>query len=441
MGVHTVAVDAEGALHGLGAVASPPSLVQVDGGEALPAGGILGDRMGNGLGVDEEGLPVEVVNSVADLVIVDVVRDTSLTAEELLLGLGLGDLSTGEETAGGDAVLDEAGVVGAARELGGDRGGALGLVEVLKVLLDDVGSGGAGEVVGGSITIVDAEDVVGGGDHVEVEVGTDLGQLGLRAVDRLDVEVGAEETEFLSAEEGKADGVLDAEVAEVLGNVQNTNGTGTVIVNTGAGRDGIGVTTNDKDVVVITTLGLGDDVVVDTLLNGGIDVEGSLDGASRESLEDGGGVLLADTHNRGVVLEGGAEGASKRASNVVVDDDASGTGSLGAQRLLSEGASATGHKGDLAGNLGGVVGGSAAKVGNGNEVGGNLTAGGVGHDGGGDIGTANSEGGGTLGEDLGEGLLHDIVVVEALEGVVDVVNSGVVTAATESAVTTVSLGK
>lgn len=67
------------------------------------------------------------------------------------------------------------------------------------------------------------------------------------------------------------------------------------------------------------------------LFNGGIDVEGSFDGVSRESFEDGGGVFLVDIYNRGVVLEGGVEGVSKRVSNVVVDDDVSGIGSFGVQ--------------------------------------------------------------------------------------------------------------
>lgn len=100
-----------------------------------------------------------------------------------------------------------------------------------------------------------------------------------------------------------------------------------------------------------------------------------------------------------------------------------------------------GYKGDFVGNFGGVVGGSVVKVGNGNEVGGNFIVGGVGYDGGGDIGIVNSEGGGIFGEDFGEGLFYDIVVVEVFEGVVDVVNSGVVIVVIESVVIIVSFGK
>lgn len=68
--------------------------------------------MGNGLGVDEEGFLVEVVNSVVDFVIVDVVCDISFIVEEFLFGFGFGDFSIGEEIVGGDVVLDEVGVVG-----------------------------------------------------------------------------------------------------------------------------------------------------------------------------------------------------------------------------------------------------------------------------------------------------------------------------------------
>jgi hypothetical protein len=43
-------------------------------------------------------------------------------------------------------------------------GGAVGLVELLEVLLNDVGAGRAGEVEGASVTVVDTVDVVGGGN-------------------------------------------------------------------------------------------------------------------------------------------------------------------------------------------------------------------------------------------------------------------------------------
>lgn len=142
----------------------PSSSVVSDLRQALPGLGIASNRVSDGLGVDEESLLVEVVDIVANLVVVDIVSDTSLAAKLLGLLLGLELLGAGEETAGGNAVLDEGGVVGAAAELGGDVAETLGLEEALKVLLDGVGASRAGEVEGTSITVVDAVDVVGAGN-------------------------------------------------------------------------------------------------------------------------------------------------------------------------------------------------------------------------------------------------------------------------------------
>lgn len=138
MGVAVAVAADTSPLEQLGAVGVVAALGNVDLGDRLPAHGVLGDRVGNGLGVDEEGVEVEVVNVVASLVVVDVVRDADLAAEELVLLLRLEDLGSGEETAGRDAVLDERRVVGAARELGRDRVLALGCVEVLEIGLNDV---------------------------------------------------------------------------------------------------------------------------------------------------------------------------------------------------------------------------------------------------------------------------------------------------------------
>ena len=152
------------ALEGLGDITVPAALHEVDGGQGLERASILGDAVGDGLGVEEEGIPGDVVDVVAGLVVVDVVRDAGSATNGGSLLLGLDALGTGEDTARGDAVLDEGGVVRAAAELGGN-GGDLGLLEeLLKVLLDHVGALGAGEVEGAAITVVDAVDVVGGGN-------------------------------------------------------------------------------------------------------------------------------------------------------------------------------------------------------------------------------------------------------------------------------------
>lgn len=65
--------------------------------------------------------------------------------------------------------------------------------------------------------------------HIEVEVGAHLGQLSVVANELLDVVVRTEKTELLSAPESETDCVLDAEVGQGEGRVQNTNNTGAVI--------------------------------------------------------------------------------------------------------------------------------------------------------------------------------------------------------------------
>jgi hypothetical protein len=159
-----VAVAAAAAADVLGALSIPAALVEVDLGEALPAESISGNGVGNRLGVEQEGVEGEVVDRVAGLVVVLVVSDAGLATEERGLLLSLEDLSAREETTRGDAVLDESGVVGAARELGRDGGGVLGLEEVLEVLLDQVRADRAGQVEGIAIAVVDAVDVVGAGN-------------------------------------------------------------------------------------------------------------------------------------------------------------------------------------------------------------------------------------------------------------------------------------
>lgn len=130
----------------------------------VKAHGVLGNRVGNALCVEHERIVSKVVDGVADLVVVDVVRDARLTAEHLDLLLCLEDFRAREETAGGNAVLDEGGVVGPAAELRGDVAPALRLVVLLEVGLNDVGARGAGDVEGGAVAIVDAELVVGAGN-------------------------------------------------------------------------------------------------------------------------------------------------------------------------------------------------------------------------------------------------------------------------------------
>lgn len=198
-------------------------------------------------------------------------------------------------------------------------------------------------------------------------------------------------------------------------------------------RDRVGVATEDQDIVMVTTLSLGDDVEGDALLNGGINLEVSGDLTRLQGSEDGLGILLADADNGSVVLASTTQGTGERAGLVVVDDGTNSTGSLGADGLSTKGALTTADEGNVAGELSGVVRGLAAQVADDDERGRDIAAGGVGHGPGRDLGTVNSEGAISGGVGLGEGLLGDVVVVKATERVDEEVDGGVVASAAKGA--------
>lgn len=100
--------------------------------------------------------------------------------------------------------------------------------------------------------------MVGGTYHVKVHVEADL--LELSRAEVLDVVLGAEETELLSGPPTEADGVVNAEVGEGLGDSQEANAAGAVVVDTWAGIDGVGVSAEHDDVASVTALCLGNDV-------------------------------------------------------------------------------------------------------------------------------------------------------------------------------------
>ncbi|GJD00535.1 hypothetical protein ColKHC_09360 [Colletotrichum higginsianum] len=427
-----VAGELGGALEVLRRVGVPAALGERDGRDGLPAHRVQRDAVGDGLCVDEVGVVVEVVDVVADEVVVDVVGDAGLAAEERGLGLGLDALGAREEAAGRDAVLDEGGVVGAAVELGGHVAAALGLEELLKVLLDDVGARGAREVEGAAVAVVDGQDGVRAGDHVEVEVGADLGDLLVGAVELLDVEVRPELAVLLGAPETEADGVLGGELGEGLGDHEDADGTGAIIAERRRWHD----------VVVVSATRLGDDVVVDAVLDDGDDVEVDRDLlARREGGGEGQALVAGDAHDGGVGVGGGAEGSREGADVVVVDDGGDGAGGLGVGGLDGEVAGASRHERHGAGDLGGEVGGLAADVGGGDEGrAGHVAGGRVGHGAGLDGGAGDAEGRLGAGEALGEGLLVDVEVVELLELLNQPVDGGVMAAAAEGAVALVRVG-
>jgi hypothetical protein len=164
-------------------------------GESLQGLGVGSDGVSDSTGVDVESLHVDVLERVTLLMVVWIVPLSSLSTEHLGFSLSLDTLSTSEETSGSNSDVKEWAVIRAAGELSWDGLLANGLVILLEEILNLVGTGWASEVEAGSITIVDTEHVVRGGDHVEVEVEADLVLLSLWKVGN--VVFGTDETELL----------------------------------------------------------------------------------------------------------------------------------------------------------------------------------------------------------------------------------------------------
>ena len=205
--------------------------------KTIKANSVLSNSGSNSLGVPLESIQRQVGDVVASLVVVDVVSNTNLAAEEFELLLSLDDFSTSEETARSDSTIEETGVIAAATEVRGDRVEAVGREEVLEEDFRLSATGGTGLVVSASVAVVDSEDVVGGGDHVEVEVQADRG--GLFGGEVLGVVVAAEQAEFLAGPEAEADGVVDRVAGELLGDFEDADDAGAVVVDAGAGEDGV----------------------------------------------------------------------------------------------------------------------------------------------------------------------------------------------------------
>jgi hypothetical protein len=201
----------------------------VDRSKAVKANSILSNSCSNSLGV-----PLESVQS------------------------KVGDLSTSEETARSDAAIQETGVVAAAAEVRRNGVEAVGGEEVLEEDFRFGAAGGAGLVVGASVAVVDSEDVVGRGDHVEVEVQADCG--GFFGGEVLGVVVAAEETELFTGPEAEADGVVDRVSGELLGDFEDADDAGAVVVDTGTREDGVGVAADDEDGVFVAADCFCDDV-------------------------------------------------------------------------------------------------------------------------------------------------------------------------------------
>jgi hypothetical protein len=417
-------------------------------GEALPGSGVLGNSSGNTASVKQPGALVEVVNSVASLVVVLVKDLASNAAPDLLLSLGLDLVGASGGSTGRDVGVKERTVVGAAVELGG-VGGHAGADKVLLVeLLDEVAASGTGEAVGASVAIVDLVDVVGGGDHVEVEVGADLERL-LRG-EVLDKVGGAEKARLLAGPEAEGDGVLHVVLGESLGNVEDADGAAAVVVDTRAGANGVGVGAEGELVVLVTALAGGQNVVGSDDLDVGQDVQGGGElGTAGELGEISLTLLLGDANSRYIgtfSTRRRAESAGDGGSDVVVNDSTDSTSTASKSRLQTKVTAATGDEGDVASEAGRVVRCCTTEVAHGDQWCSNGTVCRVGvlEQGGLDGRSANGEGvdGAVQLDIVGEGLKGDIVVRSRLELLLQPVDSVVVSLTAHDPVTGwVAVGK
>ena len=399
---------------------------------ALERGSVGSHGVGNSLGVNLERIGVEVVDGIADLVVVDVVRDALLATEQSDLLSGLETFSSSVDTTSSNTSIEEGAIVAAAAEFDFDAGdlGNVGVV-VREELLGLGGSLRTRLTKGAAVTVVHAESVVGASNHVKVEVEADLVLLSLGKV--LDVVLGAEQTELLSRPPSEANGVLDAEAREGGGNLEEGRRARAIVVNTGAGSNRVTVRAEHNDVVLVTSLGLDDDVVRGSVLDGTGELQVSIDRlAGREAGKDGFTLSLGETsHGDECALRTGAL-ASKRTSDgtlsVVVDDNCIGTSRASECDLESKVAGTSLDERDTV-QASGEVGRNASTVGDSSDRSGvKLAVGAVGECGWVLVLAINGELSKVLGKGGGERLkLNVVVLAERLEVLGDVVYGLVVT--------------
>ena len=212
----------------------------------------------------EEHADVQVVDGVLGAVVVGVHLDAGGSSEDGDLLGGLDVVGAGVETAAWDADVKEGTVVGAAVELGCLPWGTILVgVEVLEQLLGLGATGCAGDVESRSIAVVDSVHEVGRGNHVEVEIETNLGVL--LGAERSNVGFGSEKSFLFGRPPGETDGVLDGKGSELEGDFEDTDSTGSVVVNSWASFDRVGVGTEVENVVWVSSLSLCYDVVANFL--------------------------------------------------------------------------------------------------------------------------------------------------------------------------------
>ena len=200
--------------------------------KAVCGASVCCNGMGSSLGVLNPSADVAVLDGISSSVVVDVISDTNLSSEQSSLLSGLELLSSGEQSTDWDTGISKSLVIGSGSEGGWDVSELSIVGEViLEELLNWSGSWWAGKVEGASVSIVDGVDKVGGGNHVEVEVDGDLGKLLWGQA--FDIGGGTEKSDFLSRPESEADGVLDGECGQLLSNLEETDDSRSIIVDTG----------------------------------------------------------------------------------------------------------------------------------------------------------------------------------------------------------------
>ena len=298
-------------------------------GDALDGQGELGHGTTGSLGVDGDGVPVDVGEVVAGGVVARV----------------LGSTGAGEDTGGGNAELKEGDVV-----RGSAEGAVLSRVALLgEVVEEELATGLVGVGVG-----VDGVGGSDGADHVVVVV--ELDGVGLSLGELSAVVVGADEAALLGTPPGEADLVLEALVLlDGASQLEQSGAATAVIVDAGTLLNTVEVSTQDDDAVGVTLLGLGDDVPGLAVLGDGVNDEGDLEAlASSDGLVPLVALLVGDDTDGGdqaVVLGAQGGGPDAVAGHVVDEDGTEGAEVLGEPELVGDGAGTTLDQGDLAGRV------------------------------------------------------------------------------------------
>ena len=190
-------------------------------------------RMRNRLRILNKRVHIQIRYIVPRAMIILIIRNARLPTKQRHLLLSLDILCARKQPTSRDTRVQERTIVASAIERLGHILQARIVGEViLEQFLCLCGAGGTGEIEAGAVTVVDAVVVVGGGDHVEVEVEADLGLFGVR--EGGDVEGGAQETKFLGRDPDEADGVVDAVFGELDGYLEYADTTGAIVVDAGA---------------------------------------------------------------------------------------------------------------------------------------------------------------------------------------------------------------